>query len=293
MKFGRNRSEGWKQAKISGHKFEQEFAARVLDSSSDEFKAVMQFAKEVGISGQPIQVDAEKGTQKVEDFTGNLKTQSKTDVEIIFNSGKTLNISLKKPTVIHGQAHLTTLQRFLERIIFLRNEEIPKEVTFVFKAFTGETDGKSIVEFAPEARLQSPIIKKHNQQAEIYQNRLYISTIQNSYPNQWKVFQEWFRENMLVITHIVLVSGYVKDERHFADAIYYGKENKLFDLRKIQDLSAGYTVDIKRAGYYSGSTLSMPWGYLQLHRPGKSSGAYQLQFHHDYRDIIKLIKQTA
>jgi hypothetical protein len=252
----------------------------------------MLFAKEVGISGKPKSVDAEKGTQKVLDFTGNLKTQSKTDVEIMFDSGERLNISLKKPTVIHGQAHLTTLQRFLDRITFLRKEEIPEEVVFVFKAFTGETDGKNILEFAPEARMQSPRIKKHNLQAEIYQNRLYISTIQNSYPNQWKVFQEWFRENMQVITHVVLSSGYAKDERHFADAIYYGKENSFFDLRKIQDLSAGYTVDIKKSGYYSGSTLNMPWGYLQLHRPGKTYGAYQLQFHHDYRDIIKLIKHT-
>ncbi|MFQ3607889.1 MAG: hypothetical protein SNJ55_04580 [Chloroherpetonaceae bacterium] len=284
----RNRSEGWKQAKRSGHEYEQEFAKRVLDAKSDEYSALMLFAEKRGIQAKPISVDAKKGTQKVEDFTGSQKTQSKTDAVVLFENGDTLNLSLKKSSVTHGQAHLTTLQRFLDRITFLCGEKIPEEVTFVFKAFTGETDAKNIIEFAPEAKLKSPIIKKHNQQAELYQNRLYISTIQESYSRQWKTFQEWLRNKMSLVTHIVLSSGYAKNERDFADAIYYAKANQFFDLKEIQKLSAGYTVEKRDSGYYAGSTLTMPWGYLQLHRPGRKDGPYQLQFHHNYTDIIKL-----
>lgn len=288
MKSTRGRSEGWRHAKISGHKFEQEFATRVLDSQSDEFKVLMRFAEEIGISGKPISVDSKKGVTKVIDFTDNLKTQSKTDVSITFDSGNKINISLKKPTVVHGQAHLTTLKRFFERINFFSDEKIPDEVVFVFKAFTGETDGKKILEFAPSADLKSPKIKKHNVQAEIYQNRLYISTIQKAYQEEWESFQQWFRKNMPLITKIVLSSGYAKEESDFADAIYYGKEKQFFDLKKIEKLSVEYNVDKKDVGYYAGSTLSLPWGYLQLHRPGKKEGPYQMQFHHDYRDIVKL-----
>jgi hypothetical protein len=62
----------------------------------------------------------------------------------------------------------------------------------------------------------------------------------------------------------------------------------------IEDLacrSQGRTVlPSSNGGVNPGSTIVLPWGFLQAHHPGKESGPYQLQFHHDLDDIDALMR---
>jgi hypothetical protein len=289
----RNRSEGWKHAKKTGHDFEEEFARRILLPNDTIYKSFAEFLKEQKINAKPVKADASKGKERVYDFTDDGFTQSKADVTITLKDGSnatSLNISIKKPSVTHGQVHLSTLNRFLLRVQNLTQVDITDDVLWVFKAFTGETDNQKITDIATDAVLQSPIISKHNLQAEVYQNRLYITTIQKSYPSKWAGFKDWFQSMLPVITQIVFSSGYCKDSMFHANILYYGKTNRFFLIKDIIKQSGNFELVPKLKGRYAGSTLAMPWGYLQIHRPGKHDGPYQLQFHHDLLLITSLLE---
>jgi hypothetical protein len=164
-----------------------------------------------------------------------------------------------------------------------------EEGHWALRAFTGETGGISIKEFAPNATICSPMIRKHAMRAEDYQNRLYASTIALSYSRPWKALSSWLNSNMRFLTELVFRHGYSADVRGYADFIYYGCENRFIPVAKLAEKSADFRVGPSSRGYYAGSTILMPWGFLQVHRPGKDHGPYLMQFHHNYDQIAALM----
>ena len=163
------------------------------------------------------------------------------------------------------------------------------EAEWVLRAFSGETGGISITEFAPGIILTGPVIKRHRKQAELYQNRLYASTMEVHCERAWKTFCDWFNESLPAITRLCFSSGYGHDKKDHAKQLFWGKTHQLYDLERLAERTHGYKIHPSRNGFYKGSTISLPWGFLQPHRPGKHEGPYQLQFHYAMEPILALL----
>lgn len=283
----RNRSEGWQHAKIAGHEYEREFADQSLRPSSDIHSAVMSYADAKGVKGSLT--GAEVMTSWVADVFG-AQTPAKTDVTLEYSCGSKQRISIKMPSASGGQAQLTKLDRFLEALE-IKGIPIPDAVRWVFRAFTGETDGESIAHFATGVRIVSPVIRKHKQKAEIYQNRLYASTIESQFPEKWGAFKRWFEAYLPDITRFCFSTGYCRRPGDHADSLFWGKTKRFYDLDLLARKMRGQTIEPSRRGYYAGSTITLPWGFLQPHRPGKSEGPYQLQFHYSMEEVVALVNE--
>lgn len=255
-------------------------------SESEVHSAVRTFAEAKGVRGSLT--GAVVMGEWVSDVFGAL-TPAKTDVTLEYSCGSKHRISIKKPSASGGQAQLTKLDRFLQALE-IRGVDVPSDVRWVFQAFTGETNGTPIRLFAEGVRINSPIIKKHNQMAEIYQNRLYASTIEAQFPSKWQTFQSWFERRLPDITRMCFCTGYCSKPADHAESLFWGRTKRFYDLNILVSQMRGQKIEPSRRGYYAGSTITLPWGFLQPHRPGKSEGPYQLQFHYSMESISNLLE---
>lgn len=123
METHRNRAEGWKYAKLSGH--ENEELVKELFSDTGNFQT--QFLKRIGKSNCSIEgVDVgglkEKNVQSILGGT----TKSKTDLKITLSDGTLLKISIKKS--LAGQVYLIPINHFIEGYELQYHEIIPDDV---------------------------------------------------------------------------------------------------------------------------------------------------------------------
>lgn len=285
----RNRSSGWRHAKKDGHAFEDQFACEVMENP-DLFGKLRNVAG-LRDSVFPVRATTTHNQVMPKSVFGDTTT-SKTDVTVFMSEGDPLDISLKKPSTKSGQVLLCKLERFLRLIEIKSNKPTPPSVRWALKAFFGETDGLLITKYAPHASMLGPVIKRHGVEAELYQNRLYGSSLAASYPEEWQSLQDWFMENMAEITDCCFRSGMcadVLDERSTAEYVFVGRLGRFFTVSTLVEASRGWVVTPSSSGYYKGSTLRMPWGFLQGHRPGKDEGPYQVQFHWAVKDMLALL----
>jgi hypothetical protein len=167
--MGRNRAEGWQYAKVSGHAYEATYCDLVL-SDPGVAGDLVTVARRLGARGEPVGCVVSAAT-KAEDLWGG-KTTRKRDVTATLSDGSGIGVSVKKPSTASPQVQLTKLDGFLRWVDFQLGRP-PKEVIWALKAFTGNTGGQRITEFAPGVSLTSRKSKKHGDtQWEAYQNRL-------------------------------------------------------------------------------------------------------------------------
>jgi len=288
----RNRSSGWRHAIQDGHAYEDIFAKKILEDNS--LFGMLRETADLSEKTYPIKAVPTHNREMPLSIFGD-RTTAKTDVNVFVNEGNPLDISIKKPSTKSGQVLLCKLARFLSLIEHKSGKPIPANVRWTLKALFGETDGMSITVYAPEAKLLSPQIKRHKLQAEVYQNRLYPSTIAGSYPSHWDELKAWFSEHMAEITDCCFRSGMCDDNSDSlttAEFIYIGYLNKFYTVKSIVEASLTCEVNYSQTGYYKGSTILMPWGFLQGHRPGENDGPYQVQFHWRGKDILELLKNA-
>jgi hypothetical protein len=95
--------------------------------------------------------------------------------------------------------------------------------------------------------------------------------------------EEWFNSNMSALTVFVFSAGFVKHAEFWADTLYIGSDRRFLPINRLAASSASMPIWLRESGRFPGSTIQLPWGFLQPHRPGRTSGPYQLQFHHDAR----------
>ncbi len=285
----RDRSSGWKYAKEDGHAFEDQFAQQVMEDR--ELYGKLRDVAGLNEGTYPVRASTTHDRAMPKSVFGDTTT-SKTDVTVFLSEGEPLDISLKKPSTKSGQVLLCKLERFFRLIESKSKKPTPPSVRWALSAFFGETDGMPISKFAPRASLLGPVIKRHGEAAELYQNRLYGSTLAASYPEEWHCLQGWFRDNMAEITDCCFRSGMCADaldERSTAEYVFVGCLGRFFTVSSLADSSREWLVTPSCSGYYKGSTLRMPWGFLQGHRPGRDEGPYQVQFHWVAKDMLSLL----
>lgn len=271
----RNRAEGWKHAKLSGHENE-----KIIEKSiKGDLKFQNRLLKRVGKENSKI-IEISFGGLKeknVESVFRNNTTKSKTDVYILLDDGSNLNISIKKS--LGGQVYLISDSRFMDGFEIQFNKKIPDDVKRAIRLFWGsasdtlsiaqDINGKYLSYEKRKNRLVAESLKKYDQV-------LYLKLI------------KWFDQNILEIIDFCFSRGLTKNQRDWADVIWYINslgENSVDELFPIKDIYNSKMTSAEYGSRGGGTTIQLPFGFVQWHQG-------QMQFHHKYEKIITLLSST-
>ena len=281
---GRDRSEGWRHAKLDGHANEKLFAELLVND--DEFVSkIREHLLEIFPTGEPeISVD---GAKHVDSILGD-KTTSKVDIAINWSTGEQINISLKKSN--SGQVWLISLPRFLSAIEFHLDREIDLEVKIGLSLFIGGSNLASYESYFEQALKLDNKKNPEFAELEIHQSRLVGQSIRVNFPSIWNSTLDFFNENIGLITKLAFSQGLAMSDTDAADVIIYNKApsgQSIFSIARIIELTELQIAShpVTAGPRNGGSTLQLPTGFLQMHHP---QGDNLLQFHHQHKKISKL-----
>ena len=125
---------------------------------------------------------------------------------------------------------------------------------------------------------------------ESHQERLVAKSLELNLPNIWHPTLEFFNRNIELVTKLSFSHGLVKSVADTADLIIYNHKARKPDIFQIEKIAKASSQEIQArpvvAGPLNGgSTLLLPTGRLQMHRP---QGENQLQFRHEFEKISSL-----
>ena len=282
MTIQRNRAEGWKYAKLSGH--ENENLVKELFSDKCTFQA--KFLERLGKSNCKI-LKVEVGglnEKNVVSVLGNT-TKSKTDLKVFFNDGTVFNISIKKS--LGGQVYLISIHNFILGYEKQFDEVIPEDVKRAIELYWGKANDTL------------DIVNKlgTNKAYETRKNRLVADTLKAYDKHLYECLLDWFKNNISNLVTFCFASGLAKDRNEWANVIWYDNElgeNSVDDLFLISDLQKYFESIAETETYYGnrghGSTIQLPFGFVQWHSPKKIIPGC-IQFHHSYEKLAKSKKK--
>lgn len=271
-----NRSEGWKSAKLLGHKNEEIISEKIKNDS----KFRENLFNRLNIKDGFKNIDESGLNEKSIDSILGDKIKKKSDISINLENNKYLNLSIKKSK--SGQVHFITVDRFIDGFEIHFKKEIPEKIKKAIHLFWG-LDYKNfiiddiIIDYGTNTIYEN---RKHRIVAKTLE--VYDSSLNSSLIN-------WFKENIYEITLFCFSYGLVKDNKYFAEYIWYTNfvddENLdiLFNIEDIAKLSKEHNDKIYFGKKNGGSTISLPFGFVQWHQ-GK------MQFHHNLDSIQELFK---
>lgn len=277
----RNRAEGWQHAKLTGHSNE-ELAKELVEHAPEVQKRILACYGAEGGTISRVEIGGLNESDVDSIFGG--KTKSKPDMRVYLSDGGVIKISIKKS--ISGQVFLITADRFIKgfEAIF---EPIPELVKEGIRLFWGDhPEVKSIIE-----RYSSSSTKVY----ELKKSRLVHETLKNYNPEMDEALLQWFKDNIVQIFKFCFTCGLAKKSSDWADIIWYINQvdkdvdiDDMITIESISDLLKDNVHTIKYGNRNGGSTIQLPFGFVQWHDPG-NKGIKNLQFHHDYNKIKKLI----
>ena len=148
----RDRASGWKYAKISGHSNESR-VKYLLDTNKEYLQNLL---NRIGYGNEIVKETSIGGIHEtnVPSVIGN-KTKSKTDLKIICESGREINISLKKS--LGGQVYFVRAGLFIEAFEKQFGKKIPNDVVRAIKLFWSAADDalKILEEYADKNNKKS------------------------------------------------------------------------------------------------------------------------------------------
>lgn len=278
MMAKRDRSSGWKHAKLSGHNNET-LVNQLLDSNKEYQK---NFMSRLGFPAETIKSTSVGGLHET-NVPGVLgkKTKSKTDLKIKCISGRKINISIKKS--LSGQVY------FVDACIFIKvfekqfHQPIPKDVKRAIKLFWAAADDAL------------SIIKEYGNTADIKSYKLQIrhkslnaTTLKNYDIELYNSMLQWFKDNIYNITMLSFAMGAAEDKNEWSDYIWYinrlgeNTVDKIFHIKTICEAAKKAAVSETCYGVSNGgTTIQLPFGFVQWHQ-GK------MQFHHSYKKLCDL-----
>lgn len=278
---GRNRADGWRHAKLSGHT--NESAIGLLLKSSPAYQK--DFLEKIGRQDAAI-VHVDTGGLHEKNVAGILgeSTKSKTDIRLILNDVSRYNISIKKS--VSGQAYLIDPFRFMDGFERHYGKRIPEDVENAIRLFWGtDSDVKKIVSLYGTHRLYES--RKH---------RLTAETLYAYDPDLCEALLRWFAENMYEVTDFCFSKGLAKDPEDWADLVWYKNEvgennlDHIFDIHRLCDAmqKAASPATVFYGSRSGGTTIQLPFGFVQWHSPTKTIPGC-MQFHHSLKKIRKAL----
>jgi len=281
----RNRSEGWKHAKISGHANENDITNKINNNNifrenlekKLNLKSSIKFAEVGGLN-----------EKNVEDIFGG-KTKSKTDLKIILKNKKKINISIKKS--LGGQVYLIGVDRFLNGFEIQFKKKIDEDIKRAFKLFfSGANDILQIIDSAVLSKIEEKKkikIKKYEKRKK----RITWLTFEEYNLQLSLKFIEWFKQNINDIFLFCFERGLSNNKEEWADFIWYKNElmeneiDFVFDIKKMYKTinNNQFKQMIVQGSTLGGTTLKLPFGFVQWHQS-------QIQFHHNFELMNNLSK---
>ena len=276
----RDRATGWQHAKLSGHKNE-DLVKDLLDNNPEYVKA---FLRRLGLSGETIRDTSIGGLHEtnVPSVNGTRKTKSKTDLKIFLESGKEVNISIKKS--LGGQVYFVRAGIFIETFETQFKKTIPESVRRAINLFWAAADDAIpiIEQYADRSNAK-------NDDLQIRHASLNATTLKNYDESLYHDLLNWFSENAYELTALSFAMGAVRDQDEWSDFVWYInllEENDVDAVFSIPDLCKAAVSVASEETYYSatngGTTIQLPFGFVQWHQR-------QLQFHHNYQKLCNIL----
>ncbi|MBP5517462.1 MAG: hypothetical protein J6X91_02205 [Bacteroidales bacterium] len=277
MSTYRNRSEGWRHAKVSGHENEEDVEQFF---QHDDFRRHIE--ERLGV---PRIVQATVGgicEKNVSSILGDL-TKSKTDLRLVLEDGKNINISIKKSS--GGQVYLIGVDRFIAGFELHFKKIIPKDVKeALYLFFFGHTQTDKI--------LEDPTItgdlSTHALRYVKKRHRLTETLLRRYNSNMADALISWFNENKGLIADFCFSKGLAANKGDWADYVWYINllgEDSFDTIYPINDIV--YAVDLSSDKVFygnrqGGTTIQLPFGFVQWHQE-------QIQFHHNLDKIVEIL----
>lgn len=277
----RDRATGWQHAKLSGHKNED--LVKILLDTNPEY--ANDFLCRLGLHGETIRETSIGGLHEtnVPSVSGRRKTKSKTDLKIFLQSGKEINISIKKS--LGGQVYFVRAGIFIDTFEKQFNKCIPDSVKRAINLFWAAADDaiSIIEEYADRSNAK-------DYDLQIRHASLNATTLQNYSEELYNDLLAWFTDNAYELTALSFAMGAVRDREEWSDFVWYInllEENNVDAVFSIADLCEAAVSVAAEETYYSakngGTTIQLPFGFVQWHQG-------QLQFHHGYNKLINLLR---
>lgn len=275
----RNRSEGWKHAKNSGHQNEQ-LVARLVQSDPEIQQRLLRCAHWEG--EQIVRIGfGGLHEQNVPCVFPGESTKSKTDLWLGMASGRRLNVSVKKDSA--GQAFLIGIDRFIRGFEAQYHTLIPNEVKRALMLYFGSAQD------VPE------IIREYassNVSLQLRKHRLVAETL-NAYDSTLaSVLLSWMDANMANIFDFCFSKGLAQNPEDWAHILWYRNllgEQDFDTMINLQEISQMHFSSCFYDNRNGGSTIQLPFGFVQWHSPTKAIPG-SMQFHHSYEKILNSMK---
>ncbi|MBQ8000521.1 MAG: hypothetical protein IJ298_04805 [Ruminococcus sp.] len=275
----RNRSEGWEYAKKTGHDNERLVAELTRSDPSIQQRILSCVHLE---NEQIIRVEyggiCEKNVECI--FSGE-NTKSKTDMWLVLESGKHINVSVKKDN--KGQAFLVSIDRFIRGFELQYNEKIPYKVKRALELYFGSAED------IPE------IINKYatnNISLQVRKHRLVASTLKAYDDELANLLLSWINEHIQELFDYCFARGLAKSSADWAHIIWYKNMLGEYNFDEMINIAEAKTAFSSSAVYgprNGGSTIQLPFGFIEWHSPRKTIPG-NIQFHHKYDKIINALK---
>ena len=275
----RDRSTGWKHAKLSGHENEERIK-NLLDNNAEYAK---DFLKRINHQNEIILETSIGGLHETEvpSVLDQKKTKSKTDLKVFLNNKTTLNISIKKS--LGGQVYFVRAGLFIQTFEKQFNKVIPTVVKRAICLFWAAADDS--IEIINNYGDKTDV-KNYNMQ--LRHKSINATTLKKYNDELYNAMLKWFIENASEIALLSFSMGAVGDKSEWSHLIWYKNmldENDIDALFAIEDLCLAVKECAAKDTFYStkngGTTIQLPFGFVQWHQE-------QMQFHHSYNKILNL-----
>lgn len=276
----RNRAEGWQHAKRTGHANEDRIEKLLLSDAAFAGR----FLARVGEPGRKIVKVSGGGLGEAHVpsvFKSGEPTTPKADVYVELDDGRRLTFSIKKSP--SGQVYLVTVGNFIEAYE-AHYAPIPERVKRAIRLFWGSADDvEKVVDAHGVARTYEK--RKH---------RAVAGTIRAYDPALHDELLKWFTDNAGNLADLCFARGGARNPADWAQFVWYRNElgenplDRIFrigDVRKAAAAAAAKTTAFGKVN--GGSTIQLPFGFVQWHSPQKTFPG-SMQFHHRLECLERL-----
>lgn len=271
----RDRSSGWKHAKLSGHSNE-ELVCTLLRNDLRQQERLLQT---IGGPNAKIMRCDYGGLHEgnVPSIMGGT-TKNKADITVLLDNGRKVGISIKKS--LSGQVFLIRDENFMKGFELQYGAKIPENVRRAITLYWGSAkDTVSIINsYSDDCRIKN---------YELHKNRLTARTLQKYDQSLYQALLGWLKENIDKLADYCFARGQAKNEDDRATIVWY------INLLGEHNVDAMYHIDalcqavqdnkdiIQFGNRGGGTTIVLPFGFVQWHQA-------QMQFHHQYKMIERL-----
>ena len=280
----RDRARGWKHAKLSGHVNEDRIEQLLLSNRTVQAK----FLARIGRSGRSITSIAGGGLGEAHVasvFGPTEMTTPKADMYVRLDNGETVTFSIKKS--LAGQVYLVTIENFIKA--YESNfEPIPGIVRRGFELYWGSAaDTQSVIDKFGSCK-----------ELEYRKHRIVAETMKRFDRDVYDAFLEWFVQHAGNLAELCFARGGAKDPKDWAQYVWYRNEldeTNVDAIFKVSDVCAAASAEAKRQTAFGkvngGSTIQLPFGFVQWHSPQKTIPG-SIQFHHMYKRVCAIVSPS-